>query len=160
DEPLVLDRNLNGDSTAVGPGDQRLFYHQNGLYSVFALSDDAGVVVEGYEYDAYGEHVVLDASFGNPQRRSPNGNSYMFTGQRSDTETGLIYYKNRYYSASLGRFISRDPSNLYDAANQYAYVESNPIKFTDPFGLQYVQVWDMDVESGTWVPDPMGEATI
>ena len=53
DEPLVLDRNLGGGSTATGPGDQRLFYHQNTLYSVFALTDTNGVVVEGYQYDAF-----------------------------------------------------------------------------------------------------------
>ena len=41
-EPLVLDRNLNGDATATGPGDQRLFYYQNALGSVYALTDTSG----------------------------------------------------------------------------------------------------------------------
>src|SRR5262249_46666628 len=59
DEPLVLDRNQNGDSTANGPGDQRLFYHQNSLYSVFALTDTAATIVEGYQYDAYGRQTVF-----------------------------------------------------------------------------------------------------
>ena len=41
-ELLVMDRNLNGGSTATGPGDQRLFYYQNALGSVYALTDIDG----------------------------------------------------------------------------------------------------------------------
>ena len=42
DEALVLNWNLDGDGTATGAGDQRLFYHQNTLGSVFALTDGRG----------------------------------------------------------------------------------------------------------------------
>ncbi len=58
DEPLVMDRNLDGDSTATGPGDRRIFYNQDALYSVYALTDAAGKIVEGYMYDAYGRQTV------------------------------------------------------------------------------------------------------
>ena len=40
------------------PGDKRLFYHQNMLGSVMALTDTTGKVVEGYQYDAYGRQWV------------------------------------------------------------------------------------------------------
>jgi hypothetical protein len=53
DEPIVLDR-------ASG---ERLFYHQSTLYSTFALTDINGNVVEGYQYDAYGNPTVLAADF-------------------------------------------------------------------------------------------------
>jgi hypothetical protein len=58
DEPLMLDRNLNGDSRATGSGDQRFFYHQNTLHSVFALTNSTGKLVEGYQYDAYSRHYI------------------------------------------------------------------------------------------------------
>ena len=59
DELLVMDRNLDGGATATGPGDQRLFYNQNTLGSVFALTNVVGVIVEGYLYDAYGRQTVF-----------------------------------------------------------------------------------------------------
>ena len=58
DEVLVVDRNLNADDSAIGPGDQRLFYHQNSLMHVYALTDITGTIIEGYLYDAYGQHKV------------------------------------------------------------------------------------------------------
>ena len=38
-----------------------------------------------------------------------SGNYYTFTGRRSDPESELYYFRNRYYSGSLGRFVTRDP---------------------------------------------------
>ena len=52
DEPLVLDQNANGNDSANDAGDSRLFYHQNTLYSTFALTDTTGAIEEGYQYDA------------------------------------------------------------------------------------------------------------
>ena len=119
DEPLVLDRNLEGDSSAIGAGDQRLFYHQNTLYSIFALTDMSATVVESYQYDAYGT----------PSGPSAASNPYMFTGQRLDPETGVYYYKSRYFSVLLGRFLSRDPIGVWgdptNLGNAYAYVGNN-----------------------------------
>ena len=57
-EPLVMDRNLDGDDSAIGPGDQRLFYLQNRVQSVYGLANVFGQLVEGYEYGAYGQQTV------------------------------------------------------------------------------------------------------
>src|SRR5262249_5557893 len=112
---------------------QRLFYHQNAIYSVFALTNIAANKVECYQYDAYGR----------PSRVSAVGNPYMFTGRRLDPETsptlepetGLYYYRARYYDTNQGRFIQRDP--LWDVVgeNLYVYVQSNPTNATDSLGL-------------------------
>ena len=148
DEPLLLDRDLNGDGNVAGAGDQRLFYHQNTQDSVFALTDDAGAIVEGYQYDAYGRQTVFQpgtngvVDFGNDDIITPGGNSalgnpYMFTGRRLDHETENYYSRNRYYDPLLGRFLSRDPLG-YDALgslNLYEYPGGNPITYTDPMGL-------------------------
>lgn len=40
----------------------------------------------------------------------------------------------RYYDASVGRFISEDPSGFTDGPNLFAYVGGNPILFVDPSG--------------------------
>ncbi|MEJ5312604.1 MAG: RHS repeat-associated core domain-containing protein [Anaerolineae bacterium] len=60
-----------------------------------------------------------------------------FTGQRADA-TGLMFYQARYYSASLGRFLSADsivpsPANP-QSLNRYAYVLNSPLRYTDPTG--------------------------
>jgi RHS repeat-associated protein len=127
DEPLVMD-------LAAG---QRYFYHQDTQDSTFALSDATGTVVEGYQYDAYGQQTVFRGGFGgSTSATSGVGNPYMYTGQRLDPESGLFYYKNRYYSPVLGRFLSRDPLSYRAGMNLYEYVRSNPEKFADPFGLE------------------------
>jgi RHS repeat-associated protein len=110
DEPLVMDRNLGGGSTATGPGDERLFYNQNALYSVYALTDVTGKIVEAYQYDAYGTAMVFTGPgpdgiwFTGDEPRAASSavaNPFSYTGQRLDGETGLMYYKNRYYSTGM-----------------------------------------------------------
>lgn len=43
------------------------------------------------------------------------------------------YLRNRYYSPNIGRFITEDP--IWDRLNWYAYADSNPVLFVDPWGL-------------------------
>ena len=100
-----------------------------------AVTDSSGNVVEQYHYTAYGKPAILDGQ-GQEIAASAIGNAYMFTGRRLDTETGLYHYRNRYYSADLGRFVSRDPIGYWGGINLYAYVTSNPLFWMDPYGLQ------------------------
>jgi RHS repeat-associated protein len=124
DEPLVLDQ----------AGGARYFYHQNTLYSTFALTDSTGALAEGYQYDAYGAQTVFGPDFTTVLgTASAVGNPYLYTGQRFDPETGLYYYKSRYYSTALGRFISRDAFRDADI-NLYEYVVDRPTALVDPYG--------------------------
>jgi len=109
------------------------YYHKDILGSVVALTDDTGGVVEKYEYDAYGKTTVLNSN-GVVISASTVGNDFGYTGQRADSETGLYYYKARYYSPELGRFLNQDPIGYKDSMNLYAYVNDNPVNFVDPSG--------------------------
>ncbi len=65
------------------------------------------------------------------------GNPYMFTGRRFDLETGLYYYRARYYNPYIGRFLQTDPMGYGDGMNWYNYCGSNPLNYLDPSGEKY-----------------------
>ena len=61
------------------------------------------------------------------------GSDLSFTG-RQDDGTGLDQYRARYYSPSLGRFVSEDPIGISGGSNLYAYTQNSPTNLTDPSG--------------------------
>ena len=62
-------------------------------------------------------------------------NNLRFPGQYYDAETGLHYNWNRYYDPATGRYISPDPIGLDGGLNHYAYMENDPVNWSDPWGL-------------------------
>ena len=63
-----------------------------------------------------------------------NGNPFQYTARENDT-TGFYYYRARYYSPSLQRFISEDPARFRGGFNLYSYAHDTPTNLTDPLGL-------------------------
>lgn len=62
--------------------------------------------------------------------------TFQHTARESDTETGLYYYRARYYDQTSGRFLSEDPAGLRgDGPNLYAYTLNRPTVLVDPTGL-------------------------
>jgi RHS repeat-associated protein len=64
----------------------------------------------------------------------------MFTGRRYDKETGLYYYRARYYNPQIGRFLQTDPVGYGDGMNMYRYCRNNPLVLVDPKG-SFAYVW-------------------
>lgn len=113
------------------------YYHKNHLGSVVALTDGNGNLVERYEYDPYGQPLFFDAN-GNAISQSVVGNAILFTGRDYDAETSLYYYRARTMHPSLGRFIQHDPLLYVDGYNTNNYVENNPVRFFDSYGLKRI----------------------
>ncbi len=78
-----------------------------------------GNVLERYHYDAYGKVQVYTSTW-TPLTASAYGNIITFTGRELDTETGLYYFRARYFDPSLGRFTARDPLGYVDGLNLYS----------------------------------------
>jgi RHS repeat-associated protein len=102
------------------------FYQQDAQGSTKSLTDAAGVITDTYAYDSFGNAVASNGTSGNPFR---------YTGREFDSETGLYYYRARYYDPLVGRFLAEDLSHFDGGINFYAYAGNSPMNLTDPSGL-------------------------
>jgi RHS repeat-associated protein len=90
-----------------------------------------------YEYDVYGQPAAADPGHPNP---------FAFTGRRFDPETGLYYYRARYYNPTIGRFLQTDPIGYEGGSNLYRYCQNNALRWVDPSGA------DPYDEGDDWTP--------
>jgi RHS repeat-associated protein len=126
DEPILM--------IDVAGGNEAYYYHFDGLGSVVALSNTNSEIVERYTYDVFGAPTIEDAN-GVRSSQSAVGNPYLFTARRFDSDTGLYYYRARYYAHDIGRFLQTDPIGYSDGINWYGYCGNNPVGMVDPWGL-------------------------
>ena len=114
DEPLVRQSSVNE------------FYHTDALGSTLVLTNETGVATAIYSYEPFGKATVTGIS----------SNPFQYTSRENDG-TGLYYYRARYYSPLLQRFISEDSIGFPGGSlNLYLYVTNDPINHVDPLGLK------------------------
>ncbi len=133
-------RTLNIDEplARIESGGVIRYYHADALGSIIALTDDLGQVKTQYNYSPFGETEILG---------EPSDNPFQYTGRENDN-TGLYYYRARYYSPRLKRFVSEDLIGLFGGdVNYYVYVWNSPLRWIDPWGLWYV---DINISLGYW----------
>lgn len=145
-------QSLNVDEALIRTdGPTVLTYLADALRSTVALADQTGALVTTYTYGPFGRTLASGDSSPNP---------FQHTGRENDL-TGLYYYRARYYSLVGHRNISEDPFNFAltqmlrqsstekllgrfsrqillkqpASFNLYLYLNNNPIRFRDPFGL-------------------------
>jgi len=121
------------------------YMHNDHLGSVQAVTDAAGVKVESFDYDPWGQRrfggMAAPVAYGSPDTL---GSLFGLTTDRGFTdhemldEVGLVHMNGRIYDARLARFLSADPF-VQDPANsqsynRYSYVNNNPLAATDPSG--------------------------
>jgi RHS repeat-associated protein len=134
---LLVDRAISGQQKAMYVHGNRVdeilaniqtaktyYPHCDALGSVIALSDDTGKKESKVTYTAYGLPI-----------NAPAKHRFLYTGREWLANIGLNEHRNRYYNPSTGRWPSTDPIGFRGGKNLYAYVENNPVDYTDPLGL-------------------------
>jgi RHS repeat-associated protein len=116
DEPLA--KEVSGTTT---------YYHADGSRSILKVTNAAGGVTHEYRYDAYGRIEAGSTQGG-----------YSFTSREWDPESGLYYFRARYYDPGFGRFLSEDPVWPLDS-NLFRYVNNNPVNLIDPTGKSWAR---------------------
>jgi len=102
-------------------------YTHSGLKNTGAQSTSS--IVATRVYDEYGMVRSTNGTWSGPFGYA-GGYGYQ------EDETGLRLLGHRYYDASTGRFLTRDP--IKDGRNWYSYCDGDPINGADPNGLQSV----------------------
>jgi RHS repeat-associated protein len=129
------------DDLSTGSTAPRLYYLTDANDNVTALvayDQTAGdwQVKERYVYDAYGNVTVYNATWSTSlggYAASAVGNTVLFGGLQVAPLTGLYRAAARWYDASTGDWLSRDPAQ--SDANLYRYVDDDPTSLQDPSGL-------------------------
>jgi RHS repeat-associated protein len=116
-------------------GSTDAFYHHDALGSTVLLTNASGNIVRSYEYDVFGQ-VSNPPSVDDMFSADPYANRFLYTGREFLKEANLYDYRNRVYSAELGRFLQTDPIRFEAGdGNLYRYVFNRASLFIDPLGL-------------------------
>ena len=93
--------------------------------SVTSIVNSGGTKSKEYEYNAFGKKES--------ETNKSTENPWQYCGEYYDSDSGLIYLRNRYYDCETGSFINEDPAR--SGLNWYSYCSGNPVMFVDPLGL-------------------------
>jgi RHS repeat-associated protein len=114
------------DPHSVERGGQLYYYLRDYDGNIAGLMNSAGTLVNLYRYGPFGATEVAQEAVSQP---------YRFAGREYDAETGLYFFRARYYDPALHRFISPDPTGAMGGRNAYTFLSNNPTYGRDPSGL-------------------------
>ena len=110
------------------------FFHPDHLGSASWITDLSGQPVQHLQYKPFGGDYIDQQAPG-----TDYSERFRFTGKERDAETGYDYFGARYYSSSLGIWLSVDPmSDKYPSLSPYVYCADNPVNAFDPDGMDWV----------------------
>ena len=127
--------------------EEQYFYRRDVQGNITAILDNSGGVIVRYNYDAWGNHTVVNANGEELTEGIGVLNPFRYRGYYYDTETGLYYLQTRYYDPETCRFISQDNIDYADpetinGLNLYAYCGNNPVMRTDYAGTSWNSFWN------------------
>ena len=122
------------------------YQFDNHLGSACLELDENAAIISYEEYYPYGSTSYQAG----PSATEVSLKRYRYTGKERDEESGFYYNGARYYAPWLGRWTACDPKGAVDGTNRYAYVQSNPIRLSDPTGTES----DDDPSSSAPPPTP------
>ena len=130
-DPTLTQRYLHGpgvDETLVQEAStgEVLWLLTDQLGTTRDLVDAAGQLANHIKYDSFGAVISESGATSNTR--------YLFTGREYDAELELMYYRARFYDASVGRFLSEDGLRFADGSNLSRYVNNAVTDHIDPFG--------------------------
>jgi RHS repeat-associated protein len=123
-DQVLADEQQISSPSAAGTVNWLLQDQQQSVRAIAQFSGGATTIVDRIAYD----------SFGNVKSEEQPTVAHLigYTGQVYDVETGLNYFKARYYDPHTGKFLSDDPA--HSGSNPEVYANNNPISNTDPTG--------------------------
>ena len=111
------------------------FFHPDHLGSASWITDLSGQPVQHLQYKPFGGDYI--------DQQDPTtdyAERFRFTGKERDAETGYDYFGARYYSSSLGIWLSVDPmSDKYPSLSPYVYCADNPVVRIDLDGREPIK---------------------
>jgi RHS repeat-associated protein len=122
----------NGADDLVGFTDGTIQYYvaQDKLGSIRAVWKRDGTWILSQRFTPYGKLLARDSA-----GAVPAGLRFSWTGREYDAETGLYYFRARYYETGQRRFTQEDPIGFGGGGNVYAYVDGAVTEARDPSGL-------------------------
>jgi RHS repeat-associated protein len=108
------------------------FYGYDGHGNVRFTTSTAGAVGNTYQFDAFGAPIASTGTI---------ANTYLYSGERFDSNLNLYQLRARYYNMLTGRFETMDPvaGKIFDPKTLHKYVltGNNPVSWIDPWGKAF-----------------------
>ncbi|MFO0837519.1 MAG: RHS repeat-associated core domain-containing protein [Phycisphaerae bacterium] len=154
-QPLVTTQTrhfLQSEQPASG---EKRYFHADLVGSANLATNEtgtplpAGSGIAKIAYTAFGEEIALPGGAGTGKDAMPTRYRYVggygyesdlltLDGKPGSQAVVLQHVGHRWYQASIGRFVQRDPAGLRRGLNLYSYCASQPVSRADPSGLYFV----------------------